>query len=187
MRRFLIGLLFAAACCGGAQKPPAPEPVKDDERAVLIHHWCGDSEWLGTGYIMDDQSIATAAHVVTCQGAPADKVQIDFRGLHLTPEEVVALPEIDVAALRFGSDYPPVTLGVAEPGEQVCYFPAAPTRGQKCGFVITVDGGLGGLMFFPAAEHGNSGSVLFNQKGEAVGILQAIDNLFTYGFAFQDL
>lgn len=187
MRRFLIGLLFAAACCGGAQRPPAPEPVKDDPRAVLIHHWCADKEYLGTGYIMDGESIATAAHVVTCDGESVGKTVVDVAEMHVTPDEIVALPDLDIAAIRFDNDYPPVELGTVEPGDQVCYFPAFPTRGQKCGVVFAVEAGEGGLMTFPIAEHGNSGSVLFNDKGQAVGILQGIDRFFTYSFSFQGM
>jgi hypothetical protein len=113
----VAGVLSVANGCGS-------EPVSEagpDRQAIsaatvrVRADGCGPRTELGTGTVIDDGLVVTAAHVV----AGAERVEVvDQLGGTITSEVVLFDPDLDVAALRPIIDVgPPVPLR-AEPGRQ---------------------------------------------------------------------
>lgn len=190
LRDLLILLLLLSACCGAPQSPDAgpPDPVIDDPRSVLIRKECPDkSAWVGTGHILDNETVATANHVVMCSVnktyGPYDvePTKLELNGANITALEKMGNDDIDLAFIHYYNHHEPLVVGHATSGERVCIYPATPKRGQVCGYVFSNEPGHEGVVMFMEVVGGNSGSVIFNQKNEAVGIVTSRDFLFSYG------
>lgn len=179
MKKLLMILLLVVACtCGGVQRKsePPPDPVIDDAHAMLIKVKCGKDRWVGTGYTVDSETVITAGHVLACDTKP--DVYLVFPNsmpVDVTELDHVVAEDFDIGLIHYKSNAPDLELALVEPGEQVCFFPANPVRGQQCGLVIESEIGGGGILMTNTVKHGNSGSALFNSKGQIVGVVVAID------------
>lgn len=181
MRKLFLIAAFLVACCGGPQKAPAPPPVEDDPRAVLITTKCpDDSVWQGTGYQVDTETVITAAHVVMCGKRDVEPKILQLGRVDVTANYKDVFPDYDVAFIHYQADVEPILPAAVTPGEQVCWFPAVPERGKKCGYVFDVQPGYAGIVLLGPVVPGNSGSLLINSKGEGVGVVTSYDHLFGY-------
>lgn len=192
----LILLLLLSACCGAPQPPDAgpPDPVIDDPRSVLIRKECPDNTaWVGTGYRLDFETVATANHVIMCSKnktyGPYDiePTKLELNGADITALEKMGSDELDLGFIHYYSGDEPVVIGTVTGGDRVCIYPATPKRGQVCGYVFSNDPGHEGVVMFMEVVGGNSGSVIFNQKDEAVGVVTSRDFLFSYGTSFETI
>lgn len=140
--------------------------------------WRTDSEetrW-GSGVIVDERHVLTAYHVVECPDIPF--VRTDFDGERMMMVVVKKDIKADIALLELASanDFnlgvPPPVISAVAPGELVCSVRAFPKPGWSCGLVETVgDPGEGNIGFAAEVIAGNSGSALYNERGELVGIV----------------
>ncbi len=77
----LISCIFAllVTCCAllPAKHPDAPRartPQQQMQAAVAISVVCGGRSWVGSGVMIDSNSLLTAYHVVNCRGPSEIKV-----------------------------------------------------------------------------------------------------------------
>lgn len=185
MKKFLMSLLFCIAC--NCSKPPAPPvpivPVEDDERAVKLVVNCDGSVWYGSGYITDHETTITAGHVLDCPNPPEVVLVSPRSFVDLTEYPKLVLEDLDIGAINYGEDVTPVVIGDITVGDRVCYYPGFPERGKKCGYVLEVEPDkAGGVMTTASVVPGNSGALVFNDKGEAVGVVVAYNPLFGLGY-----
>jgi S1-C subfamily serine protease len=143
---------------------------------------------LGSGVLVDDGKVLTAAHVVQT----ADAVAVEFPGEARVRARIVASdPAADLALLqleRVPQGAKPVLLGdsdKAEVGDEV-FVVGAPfgiTHTLTVGHVsarrksnITSSGMVETELFQTdaAINHGNSGGPMFNMRGEVIGIVSHI-------------
>lgn len=185
MKKILAALLLTIACtCGSPQRfvEPPPDPVADDPLAMKIIVTKGEATYWGTGYVVDSETVLTAGHVLenaeTVKFAFPNSITVDVTEL---PRIVV--PDLDLGAVNYLSETSSVTLGEVHVGDKVCYFPAAPVRGEKCGWVVEAESGYAGIKITNDVVPGNSGSALFNQKHELVGVVVTYNPLLGGGAA----
>lgn len=186
MKKLLAALVFLVACgCGSPQKydAPPPNPVVDNSLSMeIVVTGPMGNVWMGTGHVVDSETILTAGHVLD----GADKVKLVFPNsltVNVTELPRMVSTELDLGAINYLSETPQVTVGKVRVGDPVCYYPAVPDRGQKCGKVLGVDEGKNGLRITNDVVPGNSGSALFNEKDELVGVITAYNPLLGGGYA----
>ncbi len=184
MRFALILLLFSACSACGAWNPPSGlTPSQQHNAMVQIRTTCLEGQKFGSGVLVDDRYVLTATHVIGCDIIPglplykdANKVEVYVTGSLFEEADVeVNLIGWDVSRLKLKSDklaeyVTPVRVG-AKPkfGERVCEISAVPRPTYRCGEVQESPAGRIVLGF--SVESGNSGSGIFNSKGELVGIV----------------
>lgn len=176
MKKLLLLLVFVIACnCSSAPKPDVvpPDPIVDDERAMTIKVKCEGRTWFGSGYVVDRETILTAGHVLTCDVDPDIYLLFPNSNPVGPGYEYLVVPELDVGAVHYYNDKPEKMLAevLPEVGERLCFYPAYPERGQKCGEVLISLPGDGGIYVTNNIVPGNSGSVVFNSKDEVVGVV----------------
>lgn len=179
---------------GPAPESPAPEPAdpqdfagtyEDVESGVLrILATTCEGDGIGTGFLLDSRTVATAAHVVD----GADAVAVDAPS-GPEPAHVVGIdPVSDLALLRLDAPVPGHVFTFAEgnpsPGTTVAAigFPLDEPKTLTIGVVsgldrtITVEGESrsGMLQTDTAINPGNSGGPLVNANGEVVGVVDAL-------------
>lgn len=177
MKKLLLLLLLVIACnCSvpPRQFTPLPDPIIDDERAMTVKVKCEGRTWFGSGYVVDTETILTAGHVLACDSKP--RLFLLFPGsipVEVTESNTLVIPELDIGAIQYLNDKPEKMLSgvLPEVGERVCFYPAYPERGQKCGEVLISLPGDGGIYVTNNIVPGNSGSVVFNSKDEVVGVV----------------
>jgi hypothetical protein len=177
-------LLMSCSSCAAATHMYRRDVIEQHNAAVKVETTCGDSVHWGTGVIVSDEYVLTANHVVQCAiipgiplYVPPDKITVDpgdGTKREVSLEMHFDGPERDVARLRtVGSSLEdfssPVRIGaMPELGDKVCEASAVPRWTYRCGTVQVSDGYIRIEM---RVEHGNSGSALYNARGELVGIV----------------
>lgn len=134
---------------------------------VLMMTQCG----FGSGAIVSDKHVLTAAHVVACPGPIIAK---DTNGVYRILVVEVAHFSLDLARATILHGPPFATPGkpyIVEPGDWVCAETATPKQGRECGKVTKVDPGGWKLEFDINIVSGNSGSALWDKKGNLVGVV----------------
>lgn len=130
----------------------------------------------GSGVIMGDREILTAAHVVRCPEVGEYQIATTI-GSHYRVVVSRHYEEKDVAWLVLESashlGIAPAIRGRVTIGETVCSSFAAPSWGHSCGEVVAIDEDR--AEFTGLVEHGNSGAGVYNLQGELVGLISAID------------
>jgi S1-C subfamily serine protease len=135
-----------------------------------------DNSRLGTGVIVGDRHVLTAAHVTACSAIPSVHVVVRTRQgtrrlrMAVTRED----RETDIARLeiasreRFGLDLAPPVLRSPDPGDEVC----AELAGERsslstCGSIAS-SWTVARSMF---TQPGDSGAPVFNSHGHLVGLV----------------
>ncbi len=122
----------AAGAAGSIESPEVVDATADIDTARVVaatvrlrSSGCGPRTQLGTGTVIDDAVVVTAAHVV----AGSDRVTVlGADGTESTAEVVLFDPDLDVAVLRLAASLEPVAPLRTAP----------PERGET-GVVATVD------------------------------------------------
>lgn len=181
----LLGLVANASCAHAAPKPTLEAQITARyDAAVEISVTCVTPEgmsvgWWGSGVIVSKTRILTAAHVVETEGGVCAYVAEDSSGkTHLMyPITVLSSEEIDLASMEiisprdeFASER--VFFGKKPAvGDRVCTATAWPRREYKCGDVMRSKEPPGDIRVYMTVEPGNSGSGLYDMRGDLVGIV----------------
>ena len=167
--------LVANACSCPRLSAPSPRDVLVDEyaRTVKIAVKCKEgNEVGGTGVRVGGTAVLTAFHVVSCA---IDSITVTDQDTNEYPATLEAASDADIARLDVPSmtPMPSVRIGAVEVGDRACAAVFLPQRGRRCGETWPGDGtnGAGSVHIDFVAEHGNSGSGVWNERGELVGIL----------------
>lgn len=180
----LLGLLVNASCAHASRLDPSG-PDAHYDAAVEITALCALPDgrqvaWYGSGVIVDATHLLTAGHVAETEGLPCVfTAELSNGKTHLVrPLHVLASSDVDLATmeiLSFVETFPaqPVRYGPAPRlGDGVCTATAHPRREYKCGQVMRSKGSQpGDIRINFVVEPGNSGSALYNARGELVGIV----------------
>jgi S1-C subfamily serine protease len=126
----------------------------------------------GSGVVVEDFTVITAAHVVECPGKLGIAIE-DWRGNAYKAELLVADEDEDVAKL-----YVPELKGtLVQYGpkpridERVCLVGASPYRVRRCGWVESWGPKPGDMKHSAITEPGNSGGAIYDSRGFLVGIV----------------
>lgn len=180
MHRSLTFLLFLCltACSSCATVGPGQyryELVKQYYSTVFVATFCNDPEIpskYGSGVVISHTQVVTAAHVVSCPSGPPKRITVENLGKLYETRLDDFLPEIDIASIRVKGNfvtYSPTTRNYPRVGDEVCTVTNMSVR--KCGYVIKSEKDT--LTIAMKAVRGNSGSAIYNSRGEVVGILVA--------------
>lgn len=190
-------LLSVVPVRGGAQQlrdvvrrvDPSVVVIKTVEKNVLPvpQTMFVSSSGLGSGVLIQDGRILTAAHVVQA----ADKIEVEFSDGQIAPAKVIAsLPRADVAMLKL--DWVPYNAVPAKLGDSdkmqvgddvfIIGAPYGIGHSLSVGHVsarrpANVSFGAVKLELFQtdaAINKGNSGGPMFNMAGEVVGVISYI-------------
>lgn len=176
-------LLLLQSCAAPHEKLVSPRSARYlSSLAVEISAKCIDEKgeervaW-GSGVLISNRYIITAAHVVNDCEQP--NVMIRTQDMKVYPVEVAYLSGDDTAYLRLGEGltlahkFTPPKFGEIGEGDQLCFSAGVPDRSISCGEVTDVTERLppGNIQHTAHTIPGNSGSGVFNDKNELVGIV----------------
>lgn len=176
---FFIVLALQMACMRDVRGRSAAVAL---ESAVRITTTCiapdgSGGMWLGSGVIVNDHTVLTAAHIAEDPPGTAciRTVQmVNGKKYLVVPSKT--LPERDLASLEtvletFFPTYP-ITYGPAPAyGERVCSMTAYPMFLWRCGDAQTEADPPGDRSHTIVTEGGNSGSGVYDSLGRLVGII----------------
>jgi S1-C subfamily serine protease len=166
--------LLAVVGCAATMPAPRPPEVSAwrHPRAVVVALDCSTGGKNGSGVAIGADRVLTAAHVVRCDGTA--RVAVDGRPAHV----VRVWTERDTALVATEAPAAPLRIGLRPaPGDRVCAATATPKFSWSCGYVRAVglvtcaDGFCYDLTIEVEIRRGNSGSGLFNARGELVGLV----------------
>lgn len=130
----------------------------------------------GTGVIVDAHHLLTAKHVVTCDEGEEMMLTVNT-GIGANRDAFVELefPNNDIARLYVANTMESlmssIEMGAAPKlGDRVCEASMVPRPTWRCGITQQPDD-EGLFTFEMRTEHGNSGSGLYNGRGQLIGIV----------------
>ncbi|MCH7789419.1 MAG: trypsin-like peptidase domain-containing protein [Acidobacteria bacterium] len=181
--RVAAALIFAtliAGCSGTASIDPAA--IADQRSVGITATGCGPTPAFGAGAVIGDGLIATSAHVVA--GATGLVVQTHDGETHAA-HTVAIDPDQDVALIEASElDIEPIEIGEADAGDQVTFVGFRDGERERRSAEIrrrvnlsTGDIYRAGDVDRPGYElrgsidSGDSGAILVNDQGEAVGVI----------------
>jgi hypothetical protein len=132
----------------------------------------GDSQ--GSGVIISDTKIVTAAHVVRCPIVPDVMVMLTsgkFYRVHVTKRFSDDIAELELSDEHERFDMrvkPPRIAKAPDRGDPLCTVTATPKFGWSCG--LTDYSGDDRIVYDAFIEPGNSGSAVYDIDGYLVGI-----------------
>ncbi len=189
----LVALAATCSACLFRGTDPARSPAEQHDTTAKINVACAqlDDDYIpikisahtGSGVLVGDHLIVTALHVAHCADNEIMAMVVDM-GDGKTHEATleIALPESDVARIHVADDLGhwlvPVTIGpVPKLGDRVCESAARPRWTYRCGTVQPSegDGADGDILIDMTTEFGNSGSALYNARGQLIGIVVALE------------
>lgn len=201
---FLTLALLAGACSACAAVDVidtgyATRALEAQDRAsVRIFVECGDGRAkLGSGVVVSPTLVLTADHVTLCDGNEAALFTVFDRdgGAHEAVVDRHAGAGVDVARLVLTQDATTfrswARIG-APPrfGDPLCWIggDSLPIRAQHCGPFTPFKIGSEVIPVISAhGAHGNSGSGVFNEWGELVGIMVAVSATDEHWSVFEPL
>jgi S1-C subfamily serine protease len=178
----MVLLLAAFANAGCMREARGREAAVAFESTVLIDIMCVDEQGggytsNGSGVIVNDSTIFTAAHVATDPDGYVcmrRATMVNGKSYPLAPG--VVRKDRDLASLKlilqkFDPTWP-VVFGVAPAfGTTVCAMTAYPRWLWKCGEVQTREQPPGDISVTIVVEGGNSGSGVYDTRGRLVGLV----------------
>ncbi len=190
-------VLIATACC--VAPPPAATPdtpstpgtrTPGEQRATTVHVivWCvDDSEkpkiglelGYGSGVMIDEVTVLTAVHVVSCgeHGVPAIRIAFDDGvTVNVGIDVETALDVARLHLLQPVRYVRPALIGYPpHAGASVCHSNAYPERNRMCGHVLAYygfdDKTSGNMLHDARTVPGNSGAGMYDEDGALVGIV----------------
>ena len=176
---FIALLLYATSCAttgiGSHTASNLRNASAQRARAVKVSVTCGSSSGYGSGVIVANRSVLTAAHVPECAGVPtititdADGVDRPARvsmrardGADAVRLELTGGEDFHVPAVRWAG--PPAL------DHMICVATAGPVRSRSCGIVQEIRGNAELRSTWPA-DFGNSGSGVYDEQGNLIGLL----------------
>ncbi len=182
----LLGILANASCAHAPSKLDTFVDVSARyDSALELTVTCVEPDgrrvsWHGSGVIISETMLLTAGHVAeTEEGEICAYVAEDaHENLYaVQPSVILSSKTVDLAVMetitpnaKFKAA--PVRFGpVPVLNEVVCSATAYPRREHKCGPVMKPRDPPGDIRINLVVEPGNSGSALYNMKGELVGIV----------------
>jgi hypothetical protein len=171
----ILVLAILVSCKARSPATPAPALAMDQAaRAVAIATTCGST---GSGVVIGERSVLTAAHVVaTCP--PPYLIRDGAGALRVATLEAVL--DTDLARLRLlpGSiplaSPTPVAVAAAKVGDRVCLQSGGHGE-RRCGKVRSVSNGRAGLRHTAITIPGDSGSGLYRSDGVLLGVVVVCD------------
>lgn len=174
----LSGGVFLFMSLNGCTRPPSVPKAKNKyeqlDRAVTVQVNCLNTAGWGSGVVITKRLILTAGHVVNRCRHPFT-IGVLANGDEVALKVRVVSKVQDAAVLEADEDlhFNPVKMGRVKVGDAVCIAPAQPHRVYTCGHVEDIFEGLRkfNILFDMTAVQGNSGSGIYNDSGELVGIV----------------
>jgi S1-C subfamily serine protease len=176
--------LTLSACVHAPHMEPQVRSQYDQEYSVVvIESECGgdlpslggnpwDSYKVGSGVVISERYVLTAAHVTSCPEIP--RVHVTFIDgsrfiVDVNREDLEGdLARLEIfSAGNFNKGVRPPTLAVPAPYDLLCAVTGFPNRESHCGDAVTAVTAM-----FPAVS-GNSGSPVYDDVGDLVGLVEA--------------
>lgn len=181
----MLGMIAFGGSCAHSSPLTSRGLVERYIEAVEIEAMCVQGNttegalvgWHGSGVIVSRTRVLTASHVANKPGIVCAFSATTIDGKMRMVQPAAFLPELDLASLEIVDgekpfDASPVSYGAKpEVGDRVCAAVANPWRGHKCGEVQLPGNLPGDVQFLIIVEPGNSGSGVYNDAGELVGIV----------------
>ncbi len=186
-------ILFLVASCAGVVHPvssPSRPAVtgrtvaEQNLSAVSLKVMCPDGTGhYGSGVIVSEHRILTAAHVAQCAAedvghVAATSITVESGGTSFTAEADTIIQEADIARVKVSGSLKqrlsPVSVGpLPAVGDTVCFMSAVPRYRYRCGLAQRSEPGPNADIVIEDAGvmHGNSGSGLFDLQGRLIGII----------------
>lgn len=194
---FALGLGMLLGACGGhvnalgetdavGSEYSSPIVAAEYDRAALVRMTCAVEDPsmgalvktidYGSGVLVSDHQLITAAHVVHCDGGwwITARVLGDDRDVPVRVEYADDTGDVARLAALQGTPWsaPPVRAGSADVGAVVCALDVWPDVQRRCGEVQLPSPTPGAeLEFTGMAEPGNSGAGVYNDNGDLVGVV----------------
>lgn len=153
---------------------PTTHAREERARTVQLVVMCGVRMGFGSGAVIDDRRILTARHVVVCRDGSKAFVMYELANGDTGAVNVVDVAEdADVAVVETVGEslpFPTLKFGTPKIDTVVCASTAFPDRTRKCGIVQQVIEG-GEFRMDLIGDFGNSGSAIYNERGELIGVL----------------
>lgn len=175
MSEAVAGGVFAllVLCCARPPAAMSPESAPDLPDAVTIMCFAGPNTRVGSGVVVGEQHVVTAAHVVSCPG----KVFVGVGDTKQKEWHLATIQSADFLADVVRLKVPDTRLMVGSvetsppppPDSIICAMTAVPNFRKKCGLVRHIN--VGSFWHTAPVVPGNSGSGMFNSTGELVGIV----------------
>lgn len=117
---FILVAILLSGCVRLAHVEPQPRYYYDAQDTVVkIYSWCGGKASEGSGVIISERHVLTAAHVTACHDIPVVYVSLTNGDIHRTyvtrEDEARDISRLELAhAGRFGLNIAPPTLHPSE-------------------------------------------------------------------------
>lgn len=183
MRLVIAALALLTACSSCAHFGSRRSAIQQHNAVVLIKTTCPDgNSHHGSGVLVSEDRVLTANHVAQCDMIPGFGLYADPTHLEVFLSDdarssatvELTIPGADVARLKLAKAIPEYFSGVeigAPPvvGDRICEVSAVPRILYRCGEAQQAASGR--IAFGFMTEFGNSGSGVYNTKGQLVGIV----------------
>jgi S1-C subfamily serine protease len=184
-------LVLLVGCVSLPHIPAEPRGYAERERAAVrvdmacsvagIPGWEDEphyDDWtighIGSGVVLDERHVLTAAHVVRCPTIPGVMLTT-FDGRHIQAVVTHEDQAADVAVLELATadrlhlDVAPPARARVAIGDAVCAETSDPARQTYCGVVEYVGDDVARAAF--TAIRGNSGAPVYDAQGRLVGLV----------------
>lgn len=182
MKLSLLSLTLSACVYAPHMEPQVRSQYAQEYSVVKVESSCGDplsfnpnpwdSSHVGSGVVISERYVLTAAHVTACAELP--NVHVTFpdgeRFLVTVDREDIGhdIARLEIfSASNFNRGIRPPTLAIPSPYDLVCAETGYPKRESHCGDAVTATAATF------SSIGGNSGSPVYNDNGDLVGLVAA--------------